>query len=295
MTDATLQTLQQTRKALEEGLEELQLSRAALLATNCSLELHQEVVNRIKALKESYEQQLKDFSVPLPDGRLLLRPQYEALEKFAANNDIHVLHLLSAKAPWGFKRVTIKGPVIVECAFQDYGLMTLEGLEAIWSIREVNLRGNQRLNSLKGIPTKEIEEIYAGVCDLTGDLSELSGADKLKKIDVHRNGRLTSLQGIPTPAIEEIAAHRCGLTGDLSELRGADKLKKLNVAWNQSLTSLNGIPTQAIEVIYARECGLTGDQTFLSKAQNLKELLVAENTALTLDQTKFNIKVFIDL
>jgi hypothetical protein len=283
MTNTTLQTIQQTRQALSEGLEELKLSKATLLAAKCTIEQHQEVFDRIKALKESYQQQLNDFLVSLPDGRLLLRPQYEALEKFTFNND------KPARDPfrWGWASVSgikpivvIKGNVIVECDFADYGLRTLEGLEAIWSIRKLDLSENPSLTSLKGIPTKEIEEISAHECGLSGDLSEIAGASKLRKLRVSSNRELTSLKGVSTQELVRIYASKCGLTGDLSDIAGATKLKTLDVSGNKSLTSLNGIPTQAIEEIMAWSCGLTGDLSGLARASKLKKLDAGYNEAL---------------
>jgi hypothetical protein len=273
MNNNILQNLKETHQALKEGCDELKLTLEELRIGRCTIDQKQEVVDRIKALKELYQQQIQELSLTLPDGRTLLRPQYEALERFAGNNNLKVEDLLDG--------VTINGHAIVECDFSDSELTTLEGLQGVWSIKKLNVRWNKGLTSLKGIPTQEIEEIDAYQCDLTGDLSEIAGASKLRTLDVRWNKGLTSLKGIPTQEIEEIDAYQCDLTGDLSEIAGASKLRKLVVRWNKGLTSLKGIPTQEIEEIHAAECGLTGDLSEIAGATKLKKLLVSENKSLT--------------
>jgi hypothetical protein len=281
MSNNPLQTLQETHQALKEGCEELKLTFEDLRVGRCTIDQKQEVVDRIKALKELYQRQVKEFSVDLPDGRSLLRPQYEALEMFARNNDRKVERLLDG--------VTINGGVIVGCKFSDRALTTLEGLRAVWSIKRLDVRGNKRLTSLKGIPTQEIAEICARDCRLTGDLSEIAEARELRHLDVYWNPGLVSLQGIPVQEIVYINAVSCGLIGDLSEIIGATKLKELCVSGNKGLTSLKGIPTKEIEEIYASECRLTGDHTFLSQAKKLRSLLLNDNpNSLTLDISAFS-------
>jgi hypothetical protein len=282
MNNNLLQTLQETHQALKEGCDELKLTLEELRVGRCTIDQKQEVIDRIKALKELYQQQIQELSLTLPDGRTLLRPQYEALERFAGNNNCTVEDLLE------LDRVTINRGVIVECNFSARGLTTLEGLQGIWSIKKLVVGHNEGLTSLKGIPVQEIENIAAVRCTLTGDLSEITGATKLKELHVCGNEGLTSLNGVPTQEIEEIAASYCALTGDLSEIAGASKLKRLYVRKNQGLTSLKGVPTQEITEIEAKVCGLTGDHTFLSEAKQLSKLHLDDNpSSLTLDRSAF--------
>jgi hypothetical protein len=288
MTPITLETLRKTQEQLVAMRDELKELQGALAVGDASvLDRHKLVMEQIRELKESFVAQRDALSTALPDGRRLYTGQYEALEKFASNNKLDVQKL--------FSKITIEGGVVAECNFSHMNLTTLSGLQGLVRVRRLGVYGNERLTSLKGIPTKAIERIEAAFCGLTGDLSELSGADKLKELTVYGNDGLTSLKGIPTKAIEQIHAGECGLTGDLTELSGADKLRTLSVNFNDGLTSLKGSPTLAIKAIYANDCSLTGDHTFLSKARNLRELFVGDNPALTLDKTKFNSKVEFDI
>jgi hypothetical protein len=333
MTDITLKTLQETREQLKASLGQLEeLRKEGVTGDSAMLARVELQMEQITALKEKFIEQREALSTVLPDGTKLWPDQYQALERFASNNQLHIESVLS--------RITVEGGIVIACDFFQMNLTTLSGLEGLVRLRKLDVSYNRHLTSLKGIPTQAIEEIWAwncgltgdlselsgadklkllGVggnkgltslkgiptqaiegigaqkCGLTGDLSELSGADKLKSLTVSDNNGLTSLKGIPTQAIEEIYAWDCGLTGDLSELSGADKLKWLNVDDNQGLTSLKGIPTQAIEYIYAYECGLAGDHTFLSKAPHLKELNVKDNPSLTLNKRKFNSRVKVEI
>jgi hypothetical protein len=288
MTQITLDTLRKTQEQLVAMRDELKELQGALAVGDASvLDRHKLVMEQIRELKESFVAQRDALSTTLPDGRRLFSGQYEALEKFASNNELDVQAL--------FSRITIEGGVVVECNFGGLGLTTLEGLEGLQRIIKLSVWGNKGLTSLKGIPTKALAVLGAHDCGLTGDLSELSGADKLKDLRVEKNKDLTSLKGIPTKALEELSAYRCDLTGDLSELSGADKLKALYVRGNARLTSLKGIPTKALEELRAYRCGLTGDHTFLSKAPNLSDLDLEHNPNLTLDKSKFRDSVEIRL
>jgi hypothetical protein len=280
MTPITLETLRKTQQQLLAMRDELKELQGALAVGDASvLDRHKLVMEQIRELKESFVAQRDALSTTLPDGRRLFPGQYEALEKFASNNKLDVQKL--------FSRITIEGGVIVECDFERLGLTTLKGLEGLQRIRALDVYNNSGLTSLKGIPTKALEELYAYECGLTGDLSELSGADNLRMFLVANNQGLTSLKGMPTKAIEVLKAYDCGLTGDLSELSGADKLKVLGVSGNKGLTSLKGIPTKALEKLSACACGLTGDHSFLSKAPNLSYLNLKYHPNLTLDKSKF--------
>ncbi len=209
----------------------------------------------------------------------LLPTQYKALEKLASNNNVEFEYLLG--------RVTISDNVIIRCNFSDSNLTTLDGLHEVWSIKELDVCGN-RLTSLKGIPTQEIQGIYAIGCGLIGDLAALATAHKLRVLNVSNNHYLTSLKGIATQEIEVIIASCCGLTGDLLGISEATNLNRLDVAGNRHLTSLKGISTQEIEQIYASCCGLTGDHTFLSEARKLQSFFVDDNPlSLTLDRSIF--------
>jgi hypothetical protein len=219
MNNNPLQTLKETHEALKEGCEELKLTLDDLRVGRCTVERKQEVVDRIIALKELYQQQMQELSLTLPDGQTLLRPQYEALERFAGNNNLKVEDLLDG--------VTINGHAIVECDFFDSELTTLKGLQGVWSIKKLDVRWNKGLTSLKGISTQEIEVIHASACGLTGDLSEIAGATKLRVLYVNGNAGLTSLKGIPRQEIEYIHGSGCGLTGDYTFLSQAPKLREL--------------------------------------------------------------------
>jgi hypothetical protein len=243
MTEITPETLKQTRKELIARRDELIELQGVLANGDASvLDRHALVMEQILELKKTFIEQRDALAVRLPDGTRLWRDQYEALERFASNNNLSIETVLS--------KITVEGGVVTECYFSYMNLSTVLGLEGLVRLRQLSVSGNKGLTSLKGIPTQ---------------------------------------------AIEEINANWCGLTGDLSALSGADKLKELRVSGNSGLTSLKGIPTRAIEEIYGSECGLTGDHTFLSKARNLKKLRVEDNPALTLDKTKFNGRVDIDL
>jgi hypothetical protein len=325
MTPITLKTLRKTQQQLLAMRDELKELQGALAVGDASvLDRHKLVMEQIRELKESFVTQRDLLFKVFPSGQVLVRPQYEALERFASNNKLDVQKL--------FSKVVIEGGVVVACNFSELGLTTLEGLEGLQRIRalyvynsadltslkgiptkalevlgaswcgltgdlselsgaeklkELGVSGNAGLTSLKGIPTKALEVLEARGCGLTGDLSELSGADKLRWLGVGGNAGLTSLKGTPMKALEELGAYECGLTGDLSELSGADKLKKLRVSGNVGLTSLKGIPTKALAVLSAFRCGLTGDHTFLSKAPNLSYLDLRKHPNLTLDKSKF--------
>ncbi len=187
------------------------------------LDRHTLVMEQIRELKESFVAQRDALSTTLPDGRRLFPGQYEALEKFASNNRLDTRELLS----W---HITIEGGVITGCDFVSQRLKTLEGLESVGTVRRLNVSWNEYLPSLKGISTKELEVILAQRCDLIGDLSELSGADKLKKLDISDNINVSSLAGISTAAIEVIKADNCErLSGDHTFLSQARYLKHLNL------------------------------------------------------------------
>ena len=229
MTQITLDTLRKTQEQLVAMRDELKELQGALAVGDASvLDRHKLVMEQIRELKESFVAQRDALSTTLPDGRRLFPGQYEALEKFASNNELDVQAL--------FSRITIEGGVVVECNFGGLGLTTLEGLEGLQRIRALDVRNNYDLTSLTGIPTKALEKLDAGWCGLTADLSELSGADKLKALDVRGNAGLTSLKGIPTKALEELRAYRCGLTGDHTFLSKAPNLSYLNLQHNPNLT-----------------------------------------------------------
>jgi hypothetical protein len=67
---------------------------------------------------------------------------------------------------------------------------------------------------------------------LTGNLSELSGATRLREIVVSHNERLKSLEGLPLDEIRHIHADKCGLTGNHTFLVGAANLRKLDLESN---------------------------------------------------------------
>jgi hypothetical protein len=114
-------------------------------------------------------------------------------------------------------------------------LITLEGFDGLEMIRQLNINRNPQLASLKGIPTRAIERIWARQCGLTGDLSELHRADKLKWLNVEENAGLTSLHGIPMQSIEEIRAEKCDLSGDHTFLCKAQHLRFLHIKNNSSI------------------------------------------------------------
>jgi hypothetical protein len=229
MTPITLATLRKTQEQLLAMRDELKELQGALAVGDASvLDRHKLAIEQIRELKESFVAQRDALSTTLPDGRRLFPGQYEALEKFASNNKLNVQKLFSA--------ITIEGGVVVACNFSELGLTTLEGLEGLQRIIKLSVWGNKDLTSLKGIPTKALEVLDADWCGLTGDLSELSGAGKLKYLGVDRNAGLTSLKGIPTKAIETIWASGCGLTGDHTFLSKAPKLSYLNLQNNPNLT-----------------------------------------------------------
>ncbi len=333
MTEINLETLRETQKQLKAVCGELQELQGALFAGDPSVvDRHALVIEQIKELKDRFVEQFDSLSIKLPDGKRLLSDQFEALERFASNNKLAIDDVLSritveggVVAECNFNKMGLRTLSGLEglvrlrelsvshnselTSLKGIPTQAIERIDANWcgftgdlselsgadKLKGLHVFANKGLTSLKGTPTQAIEVINAYSCGLTGDLSELSGAEKLKVLFVPHNKGLTSLKGIPTKALEVLDARRCGLTGDLSELSGADKLKVLNVSDNEGLTSLKGIPTKALEELRAYRCGLTGDHTFLSKAPKLFRLSLEYNRNLTLDKSKFNGSVEIDV
>jgi hypothetical protein len=283
----------ETRDTLRERARELRELQGILATGDASaLDRHALVVDQIRELKKTYQEQLDLLSTELPRGRRLFTPQYEALERFAKNNKIGVTGLLP--------QITIKGNVIVECRFGGYDwipkLTTLDGLQELSTVRKLDISHNYGLPTLKGIPTQQLENLDASSCALVGDLTELRNATKLNKLDVSANPLFNSLDGICAEVIEELQASECSLAGDLSVLSQASKLKRLDVSQNRELTSLTGVPTQALQDLDASWCSLIGDHTFLSSAPNLRRLSLEVNPKkLSLDRSQFASNVEISL
>jgi hypothetical protein len=274
VTQIALETLQATQRQLKASRDELVELQNVLATGDASvLDRHALVIEQIRELQKAFVEQRDALSVALIDGGRLFAPQFEALQIFARNNDLDIEALLLG--------MTIENAVVVECDLECMNLTTLQGLERLRTIRKLYIQTNERLTSLAGIPTRALEELDASDCDLTGDLSELSCADRLKALSVSNNESLTSLKGIPKRTIEEVQADCCGLTGDLSELKGADNLKVLDVSNNEGLTSLQGIPKRAIEEVAAQSCALAGDLSELSGADMLRVLQVSWNQGIT--------------
>jgi len=250
------------------------------------------VISQIRELKKIYQEQLDLLSTELPNGQRLFTPQYEALERFAKKNQLGLTGLISY--------ITVKGNAIVECRFGGYywgsSLTTLEGLQALSTLRKLDISHNYRLPTLRGIPTQQREYLDASSCALVGDLAELRNATKLKKLDVSANPLFNSLDGICAEVIEELQASECSLGGDLSVLSHAGKLARLDVSQNRELASLTGVSTQALTELDASWCGLLGDHTFLSSAPRLRRLNLEVNPEkLSLDLSQFAPNVEISL
>lgn len=274
MTQPTLEKIRQTRAELADAAAELTRIQAEVLEAP-TFDFRQAIL----ALKDAREakrtlgRQLARFCARLPDGRELLRPQLEALKTFAANNRIALSKVL--------RSVTIDRNVIVEADFQGLRLKTLEGLTGLWSLKLLDVTGNKSLTTLRGIPTESMESLFAWRCDLTGDLSDLSAADRLEVIFLSHNPKLSSLKGLPTQRMRVVDASACGLEGDLSELSGATRLEELCVNENPQIVSLRGIPPLHIQEVYAAACGLAGDLSELATATKLKILGIAHNKSLS--------------
>ncbi len=217
MKQNNLDAAKDTRRQLQASCEERKTLQGLLFSGDAS------VLDRQALVME----QCDALRVTLPDGKSLLRGQYEALEKLARSNKREVEELLP--------RITIEGVIVVECDFSSLGVTTLKGLEGLGTLRKVNLGHNRRLSSLKGIPTQAIEAILAVACGLTGDLSELRRADRLKQLSVSTNKGLTSLKGLPMQAIERLLANQCDLTGDHLFLKEALNLSELSIEGNPRL------------------------------------------------------------
>ena len=184
MTPITLATLRKTPEQLLAMRDELKELQGALAVGDASvLDRHKLVMEQIRELKESFVAQRDALSTTLPDGRRLFPGQYKALEKFASNNKLDVQKL--------FSKITIEGGVVVECDFERLGLTTLEGLERLQRIRALNVRHNEDLTSLKGIPTKALEILEARGCGLTGDYTFLSKAPNLSDLHLEHSPNLT--------------------------------------------------------------------------------------------------------
>jgi hypothetical protein len=287
MSTDLLKSLTTLHTQLAEGVKELIDLREQAVATGSDealsrLELATEQLRKVKEQYVQAEMQARE-PISLPGFGTLSNLQYQALRQFAENNDRHFMSL---------RGLEIKDNVVVTCDFRDLSLKTLEGLEGLWSVKELNVSNNHNLKSLRGIPTQQIEKIVAQSCRLTGDLSALTGASKLRTLDVSDNSTLTSLKGIPTQGIAHLSAPACGLKGDLSELAGASRLIDLVVDYNKRLSSLDGLALQSITTISAEHCGLTGDHTFLSGAPHLRLVALYNNKkSLQLDRSAFRASV----
>jgi hypothetical protein len=227
MTQITRDTLKDTQRQLKASCEELKELQGILATGDGSvLDRHALVIEQIRELQKSYVEQRDALSITLGSGRLW-SSQYEALERFAGNNNLAVTWLLS--------RITVESGVVVECNFSSRGLTTLKGLDRLGTICKLNINRNPQLASLEGIPTRAIEKLWARECGLAGDLSELRGADKLKWLNVEENAGLISLHGIPLQSIEEIRAERCALSGDHTFLANAQHLRFLHLKNNSGV------------------------------------------------------------
>jgi hypothetical protein len=221
-----------TRDSLRTASEELsQLHVDMLTVPSIDLGRGAMALESVRELKDTFSQQLSRYCERLEDGRLLLKPLYRALARFCLNNDTPLEGVL--------RKATIEGGVVVACHFDYCGLTTLEGLEDVWSLRELCVFANENLSSLRGIPTQNLEWIDASNCGLVGDLSAIATARRLRFVDVDSNPWLTSLAGIPPWKIQEVYAAHCGLTGEHSFLAGAPHLRMLCLEENPKTLSLN--------------------------------------------------------
>jgi Leucine-rich repeat (LRR) protein len=330
MAQNMITKLQQTREALSAVTGDLQaLQELVFSGASEVLEQHVATMNKVDRLRRSYEELLEGYAVDLGDGQVLRRDQYEALQIFAANNQIKLGEVIS--------RLHIESRGIVGCNFRRFKLKTLEGLECIDSIRSLDISDNWGLRSfsglpvlnlekltawrtgikrdlsglerarklkildvsltqiisLSGLPVSTIEELSAYGCQLRCDLSLLKGARNLKALRIMDNSGIQSLRGLPHESLERLWAGACALAGDLSCLKGLTKLKHLDISENEGITSLYGLPVDSIEVLGAACCGLTGDHSFLLELQRLRELDIRGNRALDLDTTRFNPSVVV--
>jgi hypothetical protein len=229
MTDIALEKFKETRKQLKCAYQELATLQGELITGDAAaLDRHSLVMEQIQQLQKTFIEQQEALTVGLPNGKRLRPGQYEALERFASNNELPI--------DWVLYKTRVVSGFVTECNFSRMKLTTLSGLEGLVRLRQLWVWSNPDLASLKGIPTRAIEVIIADQCGLTGDLSALSGADKLKELNVEGNGGLTSLNGIPTQAIEWINANWCNLTGDHTFLYKAQNLQTLHVENNPDLT-----------------------------------------------------------
>jgi hypothetical protein len=280
---ATDSRLHEARKQLAAAYEELRdQGRLANSTQDYDLGHLVAAIERAREVRDEFKLELKGYSIQLDDGREIFPHQYEALNVFAANNSLDVQKL--------WQGVIIKDRRIVTAEFRDLGITTLEGLDEIHSLKELDVMDSP-LTSLKGIPTGEIEVIRAFHCDLRGDLSVLQSAKRLKVLIVQNNFNLASCEGVPTDSLEVFAAGWCDLRGDLTPLSQAMNLRHLEVWGNRSLKSLSEIPLGRVERVDASGCSLSGNLTFLSRAPRLTSLNLQDNWQITLDLTQFDPRV----
>jgi hypothetical protein len=274
MTELSLSVLQESRAALEVAAQELWAVQELVMSGESEvIDRHAIAMAEVLKLKQSYEQQVNEYTVDVGGGQYLRRDQYQMLQTFAANNRMDIASLIPS--------LTICDFVITECRFQRRNLITLEGLAGIDSIRTLDLCSNSQLTSFRGVPTHSLEELVVRRANVTGDLTLLRNAIKLRKLDLEWNDGIASLKGIPTEALELLNVRGCGLIGDLSEIAAADTLQSLYVGGNRGLTSLRGIPTKSLERLHAGNCKLTGDLLELRGAHKLRDLDIRGNQGIT--------------
>lgn len=232
VTGIVFRSLGEMRQALQAAGDELGVLQQKLFAGAPEILVrHALVMGEVEMLKNRYQQQVSECVVQLKDGRYLRRDEYQAVLTFAVNNGLDAEQLIP--------ELTIEEMVIVEASFNDGNLKTLKGLEVLQSLTTLHVSWNPQLTSLEGVPVQSLEELVAWRCSITGELSELRQARRLKILEIGENEGITSLRGVSLEALEGVDARWCNLTGDHSFLATGEKLERLRIGHNPSI-AFNG-------------------------------------------------------
>jgi hypothetical protein len=181
--------------------------------------------------------------VLLPDLQVLQKTQYECLKRFVDANGLTLDREFC-------ERLVIKGEEITGVKFSYLGLVTLEGLEGITTLTDLDCRGNPRLASLKGAP-KSVLRIDGGYCGLT-DIGAVSQLDELEQLNVDGCRNLRSLGKLPE-SIRDISAQACDLKGTVNI---PSRTQSGDFSYNPNLRKISGFAEYCN--LTARYCDLGG-------------------------------------
>lgn len=211
----------------------------------------------LRGIAEQFKVEVKQHFVELSDKRVLLKTEYEGLKEFAKGNGKAIEDIL--------KKVTIKDHSVVRANFYGYGVTVLAGLESLTWLQELEASANDRLGSLKGVPTANLKKLSAHNCGLTS-LRAIKDANNLEVLNLNFNCALRLLDDVPTTNLETLYASSCGLES-LKAIEDAKNLICLDLGTNPALASLDGIPTGNLQILNASDCGLRSIEVLLEAGQ----------------------------